>query len=429
MASLSESQAFLDQFDKCLPLCEKGDAVILINALNTLNNITKASIAQAQELDPASGRDFVCSFLIELELALELYISPTKKLGTIDGGLPELYRLEDSAVAQLVDAPSPLTKTKVKKFLDALGVPPSAEFEHRTIKDTVKDFLKNQVKPAPAAQAKRTPSFKQHRNRNISWADQCSSGASSDCSDCGSLPALEDSDTEDLPGLESDSEETEPAVVVADPECSEDEADDEDEDEDEDEVEDEDESQSDLLKNAAAIFILSAPVRGLEQHDMRDDVSTGSGSSRRSNTSSEAHCSQAARDQGRRANGRQDPFYKTRICKNWEQTGACQFGVRCNFAHGEEELRNAESAIFTLSAKAPATRRASDETLDNANRRPAPSTNTRANYKTRLCKNFEQSGHCSFGDKCMFAHGHQELRKGTASEGRPQTRRQWEEQA
>jgi hypothetical protein len=69
MATLSESQAFLDQFDKCLPLCERGDAVTVVNTLHSLNEITKAGLPQVLELDPASGRDFVSSFLLELELA------------------------------------------------------------------------------------------------------------------------------------------------------------------------------------------------------------------------------------------------------------------------------------------------------------------------------------------------------------------------
>ena len=31
--------------------------------------------------------------------------------------------------------------------------------------------------------------------------------------------------------------------------------------------------------------------------------------------------------------------YKTRICLNWHKTGHCQYGARCNFAHGHMELR------------------------------------------------------------------------------------------
>ena len=31
-------------------------------------------------------------------------------------------------------------------------------------------------------------------------------------------------------------------------------------------------------------------------------------------------------------------------------------------------------------------------------------------YKTELCRPFEENGHCKYGDKCQFAHGHDELR-------------------
>lgn len=33
-----------------------------------------------------------------------------------------------------------------------------------------------------------------------------------------------------------------------------------------------------------------------------------------------------------------------------------------------------------------------------------------AKYKTVLCKHFGQSGACSYGDKCQFAHGFYELK-------------------
>ncbi|GAB2246037.1 hypothetical protein Droror1_Dr00001530 [Drosera rotundifolia] len=32
-------------------------------------------------------------------------------------------------------------------------------------------------------------------------------------------------------------------------------------------------------------------------------------------------------------------FYKTEMCRPWEVLGACQFGLKCQFAHGKEELR------------------------------------------------------------------------------------------
>ena len=34
-------------------------------------------------------------------------------------------------------------------------------------------------------------------------------------------------------------------------------------------------------------------------------------------------------------------YYKTVLCKHFQQTGQCQFGVNCKFAHGEAELRPA----------------------------------------------------------------------------------------
>lgn len=34
-----------------------------------------------------------------------------------------------------------------------------------------------------------------------------------------------------------------------------------------------------------------------------------------------------------------DRRYKTRLCVNWADTGACRYGTRCHFAHGEGELR------------------------------------------------------------------------------------------
>ena len=31
--------------------------------------------------------------------------------------------------------------------------------------------------------------------------------------------------------------------------------------------------------------------------------------------------------------------YKTELCVNWEYRGSCRYGAKCQFAHGEEELR------------------------------------------------------------------------------------------
>ena len=63
--------------------------------------------------------------------------------------------------------------------------------------------------------------------------------------------------------------------------------------------------------------------------------------------------------------------YKTELCKNWEK-GSCEFGDRCAFAHGREELRQ-------------------------------PSLKS-DKYKTRKCKQFHKLGYCMYGVRCQFIH-------------------------
>jgi rRNA processing protein Krr1/Pno1 len=38
----------------------------------------------------------------------------------------------------------------------------------------------------------------------------------------------------------------------------------------------------------------------------------------------------------------------------------------------------------------------------------------RSNYKTKLCENFVKGGTCTFGERCHFAHGENEQRRGAA---------------
>lgn len=65
-------------------------------------------------------------------------------------------------------------------------------------------------------------------------------------------------------------------------------------------------------------------------------------------------------------------LYKTELCKSYkEENGYCRYGVNCQFAHGEAELRPVK-------------------------RHPR--------YKTKLCKNFLTHGKCPYGDRCRFIH-------------------------
>ena len=70
----------------------------------------------------------------------------------------------------------------------------------------------------------------------------------------------------------------------------------------------------------------------------------------------------------------------------------CVKGDACHFAHGEAELRRRDDELpievkFKL-LKVPYN-----------------------NYKTQVCKFFEEQGQCHFGKNCTYAHGIAELRK------------------
>ncbi|KIY51337.1 hypothetical protein FISHEDRAFT_26045, partial [Fistulina hepatica ATCC 64428] len=63
--------------------------------------------------------------------------------------------------------------------------------------------------------------------------------------------------------------------------------------------------------------------------------------------------------------------YKTELCRSWEEKGTCRYGGKCQFAHGEEELRTVQ-------------------------RHPK--------YKTEICRTFWVSGSCPYGKRCCFIH-------------------------
>lgn len=51
-----------------------------------------------------------------------------------------------------------------------------------------------------------------------------------------------------------------------------------------------------------------------------------------------------------------------------------------------------------------------NSTLQRQDSQKQPQNINTSRYKTELCRCFEESGHCKYGDKCQFAHGKQELR-------------------
>ena len=73
---------------------------------------------------------------------------------------------------------------------------------------------------------------------------------------------------------------------------------------------------------------------------------------------------------------RKDPKYKTELCKTFMENNFCQYGNKCRFAHGEEEL--------VIKAKI-------------------------SNYKRKLCKSFYNDGFCTYGIRCNFQHDQRKL--------------------
>jgi len=64
-------------------------------------------------------------------------------------------------------------------------------------------------------------------------------------------------------------------------------------------------------------------------------------------------------------------LYKTELCRSFQDTGLCRYGHKCQFAHGEHELR-------------PILRH--------------------PKYKTEICKTFSNTGNCPYGARCRFLH-------------------------
>jgi len=64
-------------------------------------------------------------------------------------------------------------------------------------------------------------------------------------------------------------------------------------------------------------------------------------------------------------------LYKTELCRSFGDTGTCRYGHRCQFAHGEHELR-------------PVMRH--------------------PKYKTETCRSFYITGSCRYGTRCRFIH-------------------------
>merc|ERR1712088_973309 len=100
----------------------------------------------------------------------------------------------------------------------------------------------------------------------------------------------------------------------------------------------------------------------------------------------------------------QNPRYKTSMCIAFAKNGYCNKMAACQYAHGPQELRNGGAGGPPMV--------------------PPPQTQMMmgsgaagGNYKTAMCKNVLEKGHCSHGDNCHYAHSSAELRAKTTMPG------------
>ena len=70
--------------------------------------------------------------------------------------------------------------------------------------------------------------------------------------------------------------------------------------------------------------------------------------------------------------------YKTELCRPFQEYRVCKYGDKCQFAHGEQDLR-----IMPRHPK----------------------------YKTELCRTYHSTGFCPYGPRCHFIHNLDEARQ------------------
>ena len=85
--------------------------------------------------------------------------------------------------------------------------------------------------------------------------------------------------------------------------------------------------------------------------------------------------------------------YKTILCKHFNTPQGCGYGQKCQFAHGNAELRSNASQCNPL----------------------IRNQNSMLNYKIAKCKNWERDCVCKYGALCTFAHGDKDIRDKNAN--------------
>lgn len=85
------------------------------------------------------------------------------------------------------------------------------------------------------------------------------------------------------------------------------------------------------------------------------------------------------------------------ICKHFETAKGCSFGDKCQFAHGQADLRGSNGMMAPMGMN--------PSSVIEQKKGPNPQ-----NYKIVKCKYWEKEGTCRYGSLCTFAHGDKEMR-------------------
>ena len=88
--------------------------------------------------------------------------------------------------------------------------------------------------------------------------------------------------------------------------------------------------------------------------------------------------------------------YKTQLCKHFNTPQGCSYGDKCQFAHGQQELKQVDGNMI-------------QQNFINMNNKQKDALN----YKIVKCKNWEKDKTCKYGAHCTFAHGDSEIRHKT----------------
>jgi len=108
-------------------------------------------------------------------------------------------------------------------------------------------------------------------------------------------------------------------------------------------------------------FVAESSV-GFENSDDSDDVGSNGKPKKKKTVEEKAIIEEELSKQN---------LYKTELCRSFCETGICRYGHKCQFAHGEHEIR-------------PVMRH--------------------PKYKTEICKTFSNTGTCPYGNRCRFIH-------------------------